>query len=275
MTTSMTVRERSGLWSYRSLIWNFARRDLKARFKGTALGWAWSLVVPLATLGIYSLVFSTIFRGAAPQFGSGRQGNFTVWLLAGLVPWSLFANTLNTSIGALIGTGPLLKKIYFPSYTPVFGTVIAVLIQSAIELGILLVVLAILGNVSWTWLLVPFWLAIFTVFIASVSLALSVLNVYFRDLAHIISVVIQLLFYMTPILYQLSIIPSTAKGQLGRAVIGANPLTQFVGVFRDLTYGLSVGDLSGWLLMVLATTVMAFLATWVYRARGQDLSEEL
>ena len=275
MTTTMTVRERGNAWSYRSLIWNFARRDLKARFKGTALGWAWSLVVPLATLMIYSVVFSLIFRAAPPAFGSGRQGNFTVWLLAGLTAWSMFANSLNTAIGSLLGAGPLLKKIYFPAYTPVLGSVIAVLIQSAIELGILLVVLAIFGNVSWTWLLVPFWLALFAVFISSVSVALSVLNVHFRDLAHIVGVAIQLLFYMSPIIYTIQIIPERWRGIPVRGVIFANPLTQFIEVFRDLTYGLTPGTIGAWGYLIVWTLAVAGIAMQVYRSRGRDLSEEL
>ena len=275
MTTTMTVRERGSMWSYRSLIWNFAQRDLKARFKGTALGWLWSLVVPLATLLIYSVVFSTIMRFQPPDFGSGRPGNFTVWLLAGLTAWSMFANSLNTAIGSLLGAGPLLKKIYFPGYTPVLGSVIAVLIQSAIELGILLVVLAVMGNVSWTWLLVPFWLAVFGTFISSVSIALSVLNVHFRDLAHIIGVAIQLFFYLSPIIFPLDRFPAFKAGIPVRLFISANPLTQFIEVFRDLTYGLTPGSLRAWGYIIVWTLAMAAVAAYIYRARGRDLSEEL
>lgn len=275
MTTTMTVRERGNAWAYRGLIWNFARRDLNARFKGTALGWLWSLVVPLATLMIYSVVFAVIFRATPPAFGSGRQGNFTVWLWAGLIAWSMFANSLNTAIGSLLGAGPLLKKIYFPAYTPVLGSVIAVLIQSAIELGVLLVVLAALGNVSWTWLLVPLWLGLFIVFISSVSIALSVLNVHFRDLAHIIGVAIQLFFYLSPIIYTIQIIPERWRGIPMRQFISANPLTQFIQIFRDLTYGLTPGALHAWAYIIVWTLAMAGIAMLVYRARGRDLSEEL
>lgn len=271
----MTVRQKASLWDYRGLIWNFAQRDLKARFKGTALGWAWSLVVPLASLVIYTIVFSTIFRGKPPDFGSGRQGNFTVWLLAGLVPWGIFANNINTSIGVLLGAGPLLKKIYFPSYAPVFGSIIATVIQSAIELGILLIVLGLLGNVSWTWLLVPFWLLIFTVFVSAFSLILSLLNVYFRDLAHIIGVAIQLGFYASPIIYQITLIPEQAHGLPLRRIVELNPMTQFIELFRSLTYGLTPGSGASWLGVLGITAIVSGLAVLVYRSRGLDLSEEL
>jgi ABC-type polysaccharide/polyol phosphate export permease len=274
--STMTVRERGNMWAYRSLIWNFAQRDLKARFKGTALGWLWSLVVPIATLLIYSLVFSTIMRVTPPNFGSGRQGNFTVWLLAGLTAWSMFANSLNTAIGALLGAGPLLKKIYFPPYAPVLGSVLALLIQSLIELGILLVLLAALGNISWTWLLVPFWLVLFTVFISSISMSLAVLNVHFRDMAHIIGVAIQLLFYCSPIIYPMTLIAGKSKmGIPAGTIISANPLTQFIEVFRDLTYGLTPGPLRSWLYITAWALALAWVARRVYQSRALDLSEEL
>jgi ABC-type polysaccharide/polyol phosphate export permease len=274
--STMTVRERGNMWSYRSLIWNFAQRDLKARFKGTALGWLWSLVVPIATLVIYSVVFSTIMRMVPPSFGNGDKGNFTVWLLAGLTAWSMFANSLNTAIGALLGAGPLLKKIYFPPYAPVLGSVLALLIQSLIELGIYLVVLTVLGNVSWTWLLVPFWLVIFSVFLSSISIALAVLNVHFRDLAHIIGVAIQLLFYMSPIIYPMTLIAGKSKmGISATTLISANPITQFIVIFRDLTYGLTPGPLRSWLYITAWALALAWVARRVYQSRALDLSEEL
>jgi ABC-type polysaccharide/polyol phosphate export permease len=275
-TTTMTVRERGSMWSYRNLIWNFAQRDLKARFKGTALGWLWSLVVPIATLVIYSVVFSSIMRMVPPPFGNGNKGNFTVWLLAGLTAWSMFAGSLNTAMGALLGAGPLLKKIYFPPYAPVLGSVIALLIQSMIELGIYLVVLIALSNVSWTWLLVPFWLVIFAVFLSSICIALAVLNVHFRDLSHIIGVAIQLLFYMSPIIYPMTLIAGKSKlGISATTIIAANPITQFILIFRDLTYGLTPGSPRAWLYITVWALAMAVLALRIYRSRALDLSEEL
>ena len=189
-------------------------------------------MVPIATLVIYSVVFSTIMRMQPPPFGNGNKGNFTVWLLAGLTAWSMFAGSLNTAIGALLGAGPLLKKIYFPPYTPVLGSVIALLIQSMIELGIYLVVLTALGNVSWTWLLVPFWLVIFAVFLSSISIALAVLNVHFRDLAHIIGVAIQLLFL--PVAHHLPDVAHRGQEQDGDLGDHAHLRQPHNSVHRDL-----------------------------------------
>ncbi len=213
MTTTVSTLTRAPILQYRSLIWNFAQRDLKARFKGTAMGWAWSLILPIASLLTYTLVAHYIFRAAPPDFGNGHKGNFAVWLFVGLTAWGFFANGLNTSIGALLGTGALLKKIYFPSYAPVLGAIIGVAIQSAIELGLVLVVLSMFGNVGLSWLLLPFWAVLFLGFVAGLSLVLSIANIYFRDLAHLVSVFLQLLFYATPVLYQDSLITNPDDAQ--------------------------------------------------------------
>ncbi len=262
---------RAPILQYRSLIWNFAQRDLKARFKGTAMGWAWSLILPIASLLTYTLVAHYIFRAAPPDFGNGHKGNFAVWLFVGLTAWGFFANGLNTSIGVLLGTGALLKKIYFPSYAPVLGALIGVGIQSLIEVGLVLVVVSLFGNVGFTWLLLPFWAALFLGFVAGVSMVLSIANIYFRDLAHLVSVFLQLLFYATPVLYQASAISNPTM----RKILQSNPMSQFIDLFRDLVYGLTPGDWKSWVYILLWAAGMVGLGAAVYRRNGRDLGEQL
>ncbi len=256
---------------YRSLIWNFAQRDLKSRFKGTAIGWAWSLLLPVASLAIYTVVAHYIFKGASPTFGNGHKANFAVWLFAGLTAWGFFANAVNVSISALLGTGPLLQKIYFPSFAPVLGAVIGVIIQSAIEVALVLVVLLLFTNVGLAWLLLPLWIALYVGFTASAAMVFAIANIYFRDLAHIISVILQLLFYATPILYTDSRITNPTMHH----IVMANPLSQFVLLFRDIVYGLNSSRLVIWAGAVVWTVVAIGLATVVFHRYGRDLAEQL
>lgn len=261
----------AGVLRYRSLIWNFAQRDLKSRFKGTAFGWGWSLILPLATLLVYTLVAHYIFRAQPPDFGSGREGNFAVWLFVGLTAWGFFANGVNTAIAGLLGTGQLLKKIYFPSYAPVLGTIVAVMIQSAIEVGLVLVILAIFGNVGLTWALVPIWAAIFTVFVAGVSLVVAIANIYLRDLQHLVAVALQLMFFATPILYPDSLITDPTL----HTIIVSNPMSQFVDLFRDNVYGLEVGPWTAWLYVVACAGIALAAGVWVFNRWGRDIGEQL
>jgi ABC-type polysaccharide/polyol phosphate export permease len=273
MTT--TARPRSSIWSYRSLIWNFAQRDLKSRFKGTALGWIWSLVVPLATLFIYSLVFAVIFKATPPDFGNGRPGFFPVWLFAGLIPWSFFLISVNTAIPTLLANGPILQKVYFPSYAPILGSVAAILVQTLIECVILAASLLVFRNVGPTWLLFPLWLAIYVAFVSSIAASLAIMNVYYRDLAHLTNVALQLLFFLTPIIYQASSVPEEWHGIPLRAIVMLNPIALFVESFRGLSYDLQVPPPAMWLGLVLWTVGAMVLAFLVYRRRGLDIGEAI
>lgn len=274
MTSTLTMPEE--FVRYRSLVWNFAQRDLKSRFKGTAGGWAWSFIVPLATLGVYFLVSKVILRSTAPPFGNGKTGVFIVYLFVALTVWSFWANGLMTSIGSLLGTGVLLKKIYFPSYAPVLGAMIAVGIQSLIEIGVVMVVLLAFGNIGASWLLALLLCAIFFLFVTGTSLFLSTLNIYFRDLQHFIGIFLQLLFYATPIIYTVSALDGhSIFGIPLRVIIMANPLSEFVQLFRDTLYSLEVGPLVLWLGVLGWTTAAVVAAVIIYERGGRDLAEQL
>lgn len=271
---AVASREHVGPWFYRSLILNFARRDIRTRFKGSLFGLLWSLIVPMASLGIYALVFGAFFGGDAPLMGNGEDRPFAVWLFTGLVVWNMFSATVSTAIASLLGNGPLMKKIYFPAYAAVFGSVLATFYQSLIEVGILVLTLVAFANIGWTWLLVVAWIALFASFVAAVSMLLAVANVYWRDVSHLVGIVLQLMFYLTPIIYNLDQVRD--KGSDGLAeIMRSLPIASFVEVFRSLVYDLDVGAGRAWLTTV-GWTAIAVVAAWaLYQRRGLDLSEEL
>jgi ABC-type polysaccharide/polyol phosphate export permease len=272
---STAARPRASIWAYRSLIWNFAQRDLKSRFKGTALGWAWSLMSPLATLMTYSLVFGVFFHSAAPNFGNGKPGFFSVWLLAGLVPWNFFLIAILISMPTLLANGAMLQKVYFPSFAPILGAVTAILVQTMIEFTILAVVLIYFGNVGLTWLLFPFWLVPFVVFVTAFALSLAILNVHVRDLAHLTNVALQLLFFLTPIIYQIAAIPTSWHGLPVQALVRLNPMAVYVDSLRQLVYDLQVPSPATWLQIVAWAAGAVAVALFVYRWRGLDIGEAI
>lgn len=262
-------------WAYRHLILNFARRDLKARFKGTVLGWLWALAVPITTVIIYTVVFGLVFRATPPPMGNGDTGHYAVWLLVAIVPWAFFLNSVNTGPVALLGNGPLLQKVYIPAFVPPFASTVAVMVQSAIELGVVIVVLMMFANVSWTYLLLPFLIVLFVVFTGCVATALAILNVYARDLSQLVAVVLQLLFFVTPILYPEDLIPQEWNGIPVAAIFDANPLAAYIGAFRDLVYGLTVPSPAVWLYMLAWAAAAVGALFVVYRRWGLDVSESI
>jgi ABC-type polysaccharide/polyol phosphate export permease len=275
MTLTVQARRPLPIVAYRSLVWNFAQRDLKSRFKGSLVGWGWSLLVPLASLLIYTLVSRVIFRAVPPAFGNGHQGNFAAWLFVGLTVWGFFGNGVNTAIGSLLASGGLLSKIYFPSYAPVLGALVAVGIQSGIELGLALAAVLLFGNVGTSWLLVPVLVVFYAAFTAGVAVVFAIANIYLRDLQHIVAVILQLLFYATPIIYPPTLISAHWHGISLHALIMANPLSQFVDLFRDLVYGLSYGTPGAWLSVAAWSVAAVVVAAVVFTRRGQELGEQV
>src|SRR5215207_9854114 len=255
------------LWQYRGLIGNFAQRELKGRYRGSALGSLWSLLNPLATLGVYTLVFGFFLKFSPPVAGNGELQNFAVYLFTGLVVWNLFHTVATGSMAALVGAGPLLRKIYFPAYAPVAGSAASVLVQTGIELGLLLAVYLLLGNLAWTVLLVPVLLVLLAAFSLGVGLALAILNARFRDVSHLAGVVLSLLFYASPIIYPIDYVTQRYEEHPWLRVYELNPVTAFVEAFRDVLYDLTVPEISR-LVYLAVVSAAVLVGGWSYFQAG-------
>lgn len=147
------------------------------------------------------------------------------------------------------------------------------LVQTLIELAIYATILLILGNVGTAWLAFPLWFVLFIVFVASSSIALSVINIYYRDVAHLVGVALQLIFFLTPIIYTLDMVPADWHGIPLQQIILLNPVTQFVVSFRTMSYGLELPPLTLWLGLIAWTAAALVLATLAYRRWGLDVGE--
>ncbi len=143
----------SDLYTRRALVWAFANRDFATRYRASVLGWAWSLIQPLATLIVFAAVFTVVFRIQAPPLGSGNGSSYAAFLFTGLVTWNLFSSLLNLSMSQLKSNGELLKKVQFPAWTPILGASIVQLVQILLELAVLIAMFLYLRNVGWTWIL--------------------------------------------------------------------------------------------------------------------------
>lgn len=263
------------VWQYRGLIGNFARREIKGKYKGSLLGSAWSLLNPLATLATYSLVFGFILRFPTPVAGNGELTSFPIYLFTALVVWNFFHSVTTSGMAALVGAGPLLRKIHFPPFAPVMGSSLAVLNQTAIEFGLLFVVFVIVQNIGWTVLLVPVLLVLLAAFALGLALLLAILNARFRDVAYIVTVLLGLLFYASPIIYPITLVTDLYAAHPWLRVYEYNPITSFVEAFRDVLWDL---EFPGWgrlaYLSVLSFGVLA--VGWTYFERkAADVSEEL
>jgi ABC-type polysaccharide/polyol phosphate export permease len=262
------------LWAYRNLIFNLAQRELRARYKKTLLGRLWSLINPASMLLIYTLVFGVFLKQTPPQSSSGSTV-YALYLFAGLYVWNYFNGTVTGAIVALQTSGPLLNKVYFPPACPAIANTVTVLFQALIEAAILAVVMVAIGNVSVTFLLFPLLIFLVTLFALGVGLALSVYNVFYRDVGYLVTIALNLLMYLTPIVYPITAVPEEAWGLPLRTIIQLNPIAQFVQWSRDAFWLLEwPSPLS--FACVIGVSVLTFVVGLVlFNRKSRDIVQEL
>jgi len=261
------------LYTQRALVWAFANRDFATRYRSSVLGWAWSLIQPLATLIVFAAVFSVVFRIKAPPLGNGEGSSYAAFLFTGLVTWNLFSSLLNLSMTQLKSNGELLKKVQFPAWTPILGASIVQLVQVALELVVLILMFLWLRNISWTWILAIPILIGTMLFAQGIGLMLSIINARFGDVMYIVAVVLGALYFLTPILYPISMLEGQNEW-LG-LIIKLNPMSWYVQSMHDAMYSLVAPN--GW--VILALLVGGFLTFWlgftVFVRNSEDIGELL
>jgi ABC-type polysaccharide/polyol phosphate export permease len=263
----------SQIWAYRNLIVNLTQRELRSRYKKSILGWLWSLINPASVLLVYTVVFGVFFNAKPPPAGDGHTDLYALYLFAGLWVWNYFNGTVLGAIGALQASGPLLNKVYFPPSCPAIANTATVLLQALIESAILLVAMAVLGNLGWTLLLFPVLIVCVTLFSLGVGLALSVYNVFYRDVNYLVSISMNVLFYLTPIIYPITLVQ--AKSPTAARIIELNPIAQFVAWSRDIFWTMTWPN--PWSLVgVPAASAATFaLGLFIFNRKSRDIAQEL
>jgi ABC-type polysaccharide/polyol phosphate export permease len=214
-----------GLARDRALFGNFFRRELFARYLGSITGLAWAFVHPIALLAVYHFVFTTVFR-TGPMDGK----SFLLFVAVALWPWLAAQEALQRGTVSIGGYAALIRKVAFPHETIVYASVAATFALQFIGYIVVLVVLAAFGEpVRFEGLLlaIPLWIVL-AVAVTGLALALAALQVFIRDVEHVLMPVLMILMYLTPILYPLSLVPAGMKPW-----VAANPFGYLVTRLRD------------------------------------------
>jgi lipopolysaccharide transport system permease protein len=210
------------LWDYRELLYFLTWRDLKVRYKQTALGAAWAVIQPLFMMLVFSLFFGRL--AGVPSDGVP----YPVFTFCALLPWQLFAHALTESSNSLVGNQNLITKVYFPRLVVPMSAVLGGLVDFAIAFVILLGMLAYYGLVpGWQILALPAFVLLAVMTALAVGLWLSALNVQYRDVRYTINFLVQFWLFATPVAYPSSIIPAQ-----WRVAYGLNPMVGVVDGFR-------------------------------------------
>lgn len=211
-------------YRYRELIWALALKDLKVRYKRSVLGFLWALLNPALLMIVLTLVFSTVLRM--------NIHHYAIFLLSVLLPWTFLSQSLAYAVESIVGNGELIKKVAVPKLVFPVAVVISNLINLLLSIiPLALIVLAVGQPFYWTWVYLPIPLVILTIFTLGATFLFATANVYYRDVAHIVQILLQVLFYVTPIIYTVDMIPAQF-----RWIFRLNPLIYVFNGFRLAVY---------------------------------------
>lgn len=252
------------LWSYRELVWNLTVRELKARYKNSVLGFFWGLLNPLAMMLVFSFAFTTLWPNR-------QMEDFPIFLLCGLLPWNFFTAAVMGGATSVVGGGSLLKKVYFPREVLPIASVLANLVNFLLALLVLFAALFVFHpQLSPTLWLLPLVIVIQTIFILGVVLALSTLNVFYRDTLMILDVVLTAAFFLTPVFYPIEFYPVSYEFlgldlNVHRIMRILNPMASLITTYRDLFYYGYSTAVDFFLRTTATAFITFFIGYWIFR----------
>jgi len=260
------IKQLETLFRYRLLIQSLVSRDLKARYRGSILGFLWSFINPLMLMLTYGLVFSVVLPGVRPK----SQDPYFLFLFCGILPWTWFSSALLEASGVLIGSGTLLKKVLFPAEVLPTVNVIANFVHFLFGLPILLFFLIFFGKLSPAALLLPVPLLVQMVLTLGLALFVSALTVHFRDVQNLLGHILHLWFFSSPIIYSTEDVGPTMV-----QVLRLNPMTHLMKAYHDLLFSGEAVLHRG----LAGTAVVAVLALWagafLFERLRDTLAEEV
>jgi lipopolysaccharide transport system permease protein len=257
------------------LLWNLTLRELRGKYKRSTLGHLWSIVNPLATIAIYTVVFGT-FMKFSPEPGR-PSGNtmFVFYLCTGLLPWTFLSNALMGGASSITGNESLVKKVFFPRSVLPAASTLALLASFAIEMAVLGVVFLLFGYMVLPWVpLVVVVMLLQTVFVLGLALMVSAANAYFRDVQHFLAIGLNVWFYMTPIIYPARVVVETSS--IATTVfLRLNPMTRFVDVYRALLWDMRFPTPMQWLTVCIISFGTLLVGALAFQRLEPRLAEEL
>jgi len=210
------------IWEYRELLYFLVWRDLKVHYRQTVIGAGWVILQPLMTMVIFTIIFSRFAQ--IPSDGLP----YPVFVYSALLPWNLFANSLNRGTGSVVGNAQLVSKIYFPRLILPFSGVLSPVVDFAVSFVILIGMMIWFGIVpTWGVLTLPLLILLAVLTALAVGLWLSALNVRYRDIGHTIPFLIQIWMFASPVAYPISLVP-----EKWRLLYSLNPMAGVIEGFR-------------------------------------------
>lgn len=258
------------LYQYRGLLLSLMQRELKARYRGSVLGFFWTFLNPTLLMTVYTLIFGLVMRSPIPRF--------PYFLFVGLLPWTWFSSSVLGSANAISDRRDLLTKVRFPAQVLPANVVATNLVNFLLSIPLMLVLGLFFGDrPTWHVLLFPVIVLVQLCLTLAVSYVVSALNVTFRDLQHLIANLVMVLFFMTPVLYPGETIENAERlPMLARKVLlFGNPMAVLIQGYRRVFYEHRMPDLAALGAVFAASLVLLVLASSLFERRREDFAESV
>lgn len=252
------------LWKYREMIINLVKRDLKSRYKGSVFGFFWMFLNPLLQLFVYTAVFSVIMRMGIDKF--------YLFLFVALVPWIFFSTCLSGGAQVIFSQQDMVKKIYFPREVLPLSFTISQFVNMLLSFIIVLLAVLLSGiEINFVaWLFLPLIMVIEFFLALGITYIVSALNVYFRDLEHIMQILAMVWMYMTPVIYPIEMVPEEYT-----ALFYLNPMTSIVNSYRNILYYGKIPEMNMLINALLMSLLVWLVGHIVFAKLQRHFVEEL
>lgn len=259
----------ASLWAFRGFIWASVARDFRARYLNSLLGAAWAVLGPLAMVAVYTVIFSQVMGSRLP--GLAETYAYSIYLCSGVLTWNLFSEILNGCTNAFLDQANLIKKLNFPRMCLPLVVMLNALINFFAAFSLFLIFLFWSGSFpGWVVLCIVPLLLLELMFSVALGVLLGVLNVFFRDVAHLLKIGLQFWFWLTPIVYTTAIIPERFH-----PLIVINPMAGLIEGYQQIFVYAQPPGMALLLPFILAMVVVLWMSIAVFRRRASDLVDEL
>ena len=251
------------LYKYRELLKTNIKKEIRGKYKNSFLGVLWSFLNPLLQIAVYALVFPFILKNT--------QDNYVIFLCCGLIPWAFFSTTISRSAFTMVENGNIIKKVYFPREILPISVVTSETVNFLIS-TIIIIVFVIFGGIGLSKyiMLYPIVLLAQYLLLIAISLIVSSISIYIRDLQHLIGVALQLLFYAAPIVYTPEAIPEQFKW-----ILKCNPMTYIINGYRNIFYNQTMIELKPLLILIGCSVVACVIGYIIFNKLQKGFAEQL
>lgn len=251
------------IFKYSEFLKSNVKKDIRGKYKGSFLGVLWSFINPLLSVVVYAIVFHYIMRF--------NIEHYLIYLIAGIIPWTFFTTSINSGMNSILFNANIIKKVYFPREILPISSVTSGLVNFLISCIIILIFAIFSGvGIGFSLLFLPIVIIIQYIFTLGIVFVLSAIEIYVKDIEHIVNFIISMLFYVTPILYTPDYVPENMK-----FILKLNPMSYIIEAYHDIFYYKQVPNISSLGIILGISLIIFFIGYKIFRRLQKGFAEEV